>query len=326
VIFSSLITLLIISGQGYNQAGFFLALFPSLVVLINADAWKEKITLKNFLLTGSFIIFLTGFFLVPLFHFLPHFFKDIDLDFNSVQPIQYIPVNLIIDNYDYYSPEILGMLPYPSLYSIYLGWIPILLALSSLIFLRKESWRIYTFFGLSMILVLLASSGLSFRALTLISELAYGFRHSSVISGLLVPLILGLSSLGLHGLLNLTFLNPTIRLPKIFGNKVIKVNLAIVILLAPLVLSIRSAYFFGHPWFSTARFPESESSFWENVELDHTEWIKTPFGLHFLVIPLLENDLKVGEAFRDWIWKDRIDPPPFLEIDDQRNMIYNAKN
>ncbi len=326
ILFSLFTVLLIISGQGYNQAGFFLAIFPSLIVLIKTNVWKEKSLFINYVLAGSLIILVTGFFLVPLFHFLPQLYKDIDPNFNAAQPIQYIPINLIIDNYKYYSQEIFGMLPYLSLYSIYIGWIPILLALTSFVFLRKDNWRIYAFFGLSTVLVLLASSGITFKALSIITKMSYGFRHPSVISGLLVPLVLGMVSFGLDRILKMNFLNPKFQLPNMLRNKKININLTFIILLAPLILSIRSAYLLGHPWFSTSRFPENESTFLKNVELDHTEWIKIPYGTHFWVIPLLENNLKVGEAFRDWSWKEKIDPPPFLEIDDQMNITYHYEN
>jgi hypothetical protein len=133
--------LLLVSGQGYNQAGFFLCYLPALLTLFESRQWKEKLSRRNILLAGSLMVLLAGVFLIPVLHFLPQLYKDIDVNFKAAQPIEFVPLNLVINNYDFFSSTSLGKLPYISLYSIYIGWIPLLLALISLIFVRKDNYR-----------------------------------------------------------------------------------------------------------------------------------------------------------------------------------------
>lgn len=309
-----MVALLLISGQGYNQAGFALCVLPALLVLFNKQDWKDKRTWKNVLLAGILALLLAGFFLVPLLHFLPQTYKDIDVNFRAVQPIQFIPLNLLIDNYAFYLNDNLGKLPYFSLYSIYLGWIPILLLVLSFVFVRKSNFRAFLFFVVTIILVLLASSGITFKLLAYITDFAYGFRHPSVISGLLIPPILGLAALGLDSILNLHILRWSLHVPGKSGKKVISINLMFLLVIIPLFFSIRSAYNFSHPWYTTVSLPHDQYRLIQYLNPDQTEWVKTPYGSHIWLIPALEMDIKIGEAFRDWNWKERLDPPPYLEI------------
>jgi hypothetical protein len=162
--------------------------------------------------------------------------------------------------------------------------------------------------------VLLASSGITFKLLAYITDFMYGFRHPSVISGLLIPPILGLAALGLDSILRLNILRWSLNIPGKSGKRLISINFLFLLVIIPFFFSIRSAYNFSHPWYTTVSVPHDQYRLIQYLKLDQTEWVKTPFGSHIWLIPALEKDIKIGEAFRDWNWKEREDPPPYLEI------------
>ena len=67
-------------------------------------------------------VLLAGVFWVPVLHFWSSFGKDVDPSFKSAQAIEYIPLNLVIRDADFFRSEALGKVPYPYLYGGYIGW------------------------------------------------------------------------------------------------------------------------------------------------------------------------------------------------------------
>lgn len=319
-----LLALLLVSGQAYLQAGFFLSFFPALFILFCGNRWKTIRTFTNLLLACGLMILLSGIFLVPLFHFLPQIGKWAEPAFGSAQSIQFIPLNLVINDYEFYQNETLGKLPYIGFYSIYIGWIPILLACAAIGFWRKENSRIYLFFCFAFAFVLLASSGTTFRLLALFSDRAHFFRFPSMISGFLIPLILGLAAIGLDRLLKIGAFQFRIQLPHILRSKNFNINLLCLFMFVPLLFSIRSAYLYGHRWFSTVNYVEEKHSIYEKMALTGTEWVSIPMATHGWVIPILENHLKLADSFRTWWWVNREDPSPHLVLNEDHSITIKS--
>jgi len=326
VVWGILLALLVVSGQTYLQAGFFLALFPALLILFTRTQWKSKQIYLNLLLACGLMVLLSGIFIIPLAHFLPQIGKWAAPDFEFAQSIQYIPLNLVINDYEFYQNGMLGKLPYIGFYSVYIGWLPVLLAFAAIGFRRKENSRLILFFGVAITLVLLASSGLTFKFLTLFTDMAYFFRFPCLISGFLVPLTLGLAAIGLDGLLKLGIFQHKIPLPSKLRNKSFNINFFLLVMLVPMFFSIRSAYLYGQRWYTTVKILDQSPSIYDQLKFDRTEWVSISQASHGWVIPLLENDIKLTESFRTWWWIDREDPPAYFIVNEDQSVTVNSEN
>ncbi|MGD2156904.1 MAG: hypothetical protein PVG14_13710 [Anaerolineales bacterium] len=127
----------IVSGQGYLQLGL-LGILPALSFLLLDREFNLKPMWKDYALAAGLAFLFAAPFLIPFTHFYPNFVKDSDPEFKSAQALQYLPLNLIINDWQYYKSEILGKFPYPYLYTLYIGWVPIILAVVGLSMKKRE--------------------------------------------------------------------------------------------------------------------------------------------------------------------------------------------
>ena len=116
-----------LSGQGYIQVGL-LAMLPAMVFIFLDDPATLKTIWKDYALAIGVALLLSAPLWLPFLHFSPNFVKETDPEFVSAQPLAYLPLNLVIDSWAYYNSEALDKLPYPHLYTLYIGWIPVILA------------------------------------------------------------------------------------------------------------------------------------------------------------------------------------------------------
>lgn len=310
------LALAILSGQGYLQIGLLVSVIPALTILMVDDRLQIRSVWREFALAGVLAFLLAGPFIIPFLHFWPQFGKDLDFDliFPSVQPLEYIPLNFVIRNPDLYYTDLLGKLPYPYLYLNYIGWIPLLLALLPLRLAKSGERRLLTFFIVSIGLVLLASSAITFRQIgRFLPDLMAGIRYPSLIAGLAVPLILGLAAWGVDRLWQLKWmilpLAPAddLRYPKA------NARLSQFILLMVLILALRSAASFSQSWLFTDDQDVMVPAGIEAVKTESTQWVTLPLGEHFWVPAAAEAGLKLTNQARPSHWKERPAPPAYLE-------------
>ncbi len=310
-----ILALLILSGQGYMQIGFLIAIVPALIVFAFDKQYLLKPIWKEYILAGVLALLLASVFLVPLLHFMPNIDKIHDSTFGSFQELAYIPLNLIINDEAFFRSEILKPLPYPNFYITFLGWVPVLLAVVALRFTPKKLNRVLGFFLLAIGLSFLAASGTIFRWISHIYPSIDAVRFPSYISGLANPLILGMAALGLDGLLKYKLPRLALLSPEAEGNHkfVLNINSTALILLIPLVISLKSAYVFGQNWLGTV---PTSPELWvdaRNLKTETSEWVNIPFGEHFWNIPVLAEGIKIGNAFSAQVWRGRDLPPAYLE-------------
>jgi hypothetical protein len=86
-------------------------------------------------------------------HFLPQFGKPIDPEFKSAQPLAYLPFNLLIADEAFYQTDALQKQPHAVLYTNYVGWLPVVLAVVGLATARGEGQRRVVWFLAAVILV-----------------------------------------------------------------------------------------------------------------------------------------------------------------------------
>lgn len=299
--------LAVVSGHGYLQLGL-LAWAPVLLLMMIGRWSMLRPLLKELGLAVLLSVLLTGIAIVPAVHFFPNFEKFTDPAFNSSQPLEYIPLNLVIRDHGFFRTEILGKLAFEELYTLYIGWVPILLAALSLRIASRANLPIILCLGVGALFIFFLASGTPLRWLVAVIPGLAGFRHSPLIAGMAVPPIIGLAALGLEGLLVLNWPDMNLRLNVGAASRAVGVNLAWVLLI-PLAWSLQSAYDYGKEFLATVdvkRIYDAVSV----LKAPSLEWVSTPFGEHYWVEPSVEEGLKLTSVVSVWWWTDRQIPPP----------------
>ena len=301
----------LVSGQGYIQVGL-LGIIPAIPFLLFDDDRRLLPVWKDYALAFILALLLAAPFLIPFIHFAPNFVKETDPNFNSAQSLTYLPLNLVIDDWEYYNTEILGKFPYPHLYSLYIGWIPVILALIGLSKAQQKDRRFIWFMGAGIILEFLIGSAVLLKRLTFIIPAIAGIRHPPQIAGLAIPLILGLSAYGLDYLIHLPWPTLWVGLSEKLEARSIRLSLYW-LLLIPLFLSLKSGYEFTKAWVYTDRSSEKIQELLEELKTETLQWVNPPFGEHFYIEPAVNMGLKLSPGILTFRWKDREMPVAMRE-------------
>ncbi len=300
-----LVALALISGHGYLQLGL-VALIPAFLFLLVEENWKINPVWRKFVLAGGLGLLLAGFMWVPVLHFLPRLEKFTDPAFESAQPLAYIPLNLVIQDWDFMNMAALGKFPYPYLYNLFIGWWPVLLALVSIYFLQKHNRRILRTLLAGIPLVFFAASATPYLWLVEYFPFLAGVRHVPLIAGLAVPLILGLAAFSLDRILWLNW--PEMILAARPGVSGPSISLRW-LLLAPLLAAIVGVYRFNSTFVSTI-FAENTYAAVTHLETETLQWVEVPFGDHWWVEPALAAGYKLTNVVMPWWWEARPNPLP----------------
>ena len=310
------LALALLSGQGYMQFGLLLGVFPALMLigLISKNP-RRGWAIKGFVASGLLALLMIAILWSPVLYALPYFVKDTDPALASTQPLEYLPLNLVIRDIPYYYTRLMGRLPYPYLYANYIGWIPVILAVLALGLASSSSKRRYLWtLGLTVGTVYLCASAVLLKPmLSFAPALVAGIRYPTVISGLAVPPILALAGAGLdqslghfkHWLSRKIHLSTPRKL----------VNLGVLALAFPLVWSIQSAYTFSSTWLTVSSIGSEIYRAAMELRTPTAQWIAFPYGQHFWAIPAFEAGIKLTNVFSPWHWKGREPPKPYLKYD-----------
>jgi hypothetical protein len=296
-----------LSGNGYLQAGF-LATIPSLLILLINSSGKIKKIWRDFLLAFVLACLLAAPLLIPVIHFGSNFQKNASLNFETAQSIKYLPLNLVIDDWSYYLNDgVLNKKPFPALYIIYIGWIPVILAIIGLFGYKRNDRPIAWYMALSILQIFLAASATSLKwVIDFIPQVAY-LRFSSVISGLAVPLILGFMAYGIDYLLVIEW--PTFRLQ--YQSE--KISLSTRWVLIPLFfMSINSVYEFSKHLLYTYSQQENVIPILSALKTDDSQWVNPPYGEQYFMEPAIAMGLKISPGVQFWKWQGRRAPDPYL--------------
>jgi hypothetical protein len=297
--------LVIVSGQGYLQLAL-LSWAPAILLLLLNKNYRLRPIWREYLLALVIGILLTGIFIIPVAHFWPNLTKFTDDVFASAQPFEYGPINLIIRDYDFLRSDLLGKLPFPYLYITYIGWVPILFALASLLFVRGSKNPLFSSLFLGLFLMFFVASAIPLRWLVKVFPQLSGFRHPALVANLTIPIILALGAYGLDKLLSLNWPQLIIKSRAELLEKALSLNLAW-ILVIPLYFGVKSAYDFGQMFLKT----DDLSDVYEiigTLKTSDLQWVSTPYGEHFWVEPALEAGMKVAPVVWAWNWESREHP------------------
>ncbi len=295
----------ILSGQGYFQAGL-LGMMPAAIVLLVDRTGKIKKIWREYLIAFLLACLLAAPLIVPFAHFSPNFQKGTSTDFDVAQPLQYVPLNLVINDWDFYLNSLLGKEPYPSLYIIYIGWIPVMLAILGLAKTKQQHRPIAIYMLASIILSYLIASAILLKWLADILPAVESIRFAPVISGLSVPFILAFSAYGLEYLLSIEW--PRLQY------KMESFTLSTKwLLILPLALSINSVYQFSKTFIHTSTLAEDVLPTLSALQTDNSQWVNPPYGEQFFIDSAITQNLKVSPGIMPWVWRDRETPRPYLE-------------
>lgn len=304
----------LLSGQFYVQLALFLGVLPALgVYALDAGLPRGRI-LKGLLFALVLALLLSAVFWVPFLHFSPNFAKDADPDFSSVQPLEYLPLNLVIRDLDFYiGGRTLGRHPYPYLYVNYIGWVPVLLAGVALRFApRRQRRQLYTLL-LAIALVYLCASAFTLRSLRLIlPDYVARVRYITVSSGLAVPLVLALAAWGLDMVWRRLKGRGTLLLRLSRSHR--SYSALSLVILPVLVYAVYVAHDFSATWLYIVEVPENVRIWIDRLRTDSAQWVSPPFGEHFWTPPALEAGLKVTQMVSPWGWEGRSYPEAYREL------------
>lgn len=302
--------LTLVSGQGYMQVAL-LGWAPCTLFFVLRDPRRFRILMREYSLALILAVTLAGIFLVPFLHFWPNVQKAGDYLFGTAQPLEYIPLNLVIRDIELMKTVTLGRLNLPHLYNLYIGWAPILLVGFALLLRRRTDWRALSFLFAGTSVAFLLASAVPFRGLLPVAPWLATIKHTPLLAGLAVPGILAVAAYGLDAMLRLPL--PSFGLPLRPGSAQRKIVLSSAWLLAfPLVMGMQVSFDLAQAWLGTtnATGAYEMASKWQTTSL---EWVQPPFGEHFWLESSLGVGLKLSVAWYPWAWEGRQPPLPRIE-------------
>ncbi len=305
------LALTLLAGQGYIQIGL-LIVMPAIVFLVFDESFELRAVWRDYAAGAGLAALLAAPLLVPFLHFYPNFGKDVDPAFKSVQPLVYLPLNLVISDISYYRSSVLGKLPYPYLYTLFIGWVPVVLAVFGPGLSKAEDKRRVCFLAAGIVLGFLGASAVPFKWMGKNSSLLSGIRNPSLIAGLTVPLILGLAAYGLERLLEMNWPAVGLRMADRPGLSTRQLSLKW-FLLIPLLFSLHSNSGFAHRWLRTTHLGNDVDQVLGALKTPSLQWVEPPFGEHFFIEPGIAMGLKISPGIVPWHWKGRALPVAVVE-------------
>jgi hypothetical protein len=298
------------------QVALLFAWVPAMLVFV-VGRQAARFPWKEFALAGLIGVLLAAILWVPMIHFWPNFAKDADPTLNTVQPLQYIPLNLVINSHDFFNTTEFGKTRLVFLYVNYIGWVPVLLALFAVLRAPRQERRLAWFFVVAMSLIFVLASGLPIKILRDVFNLSLtGIRFPALIASAVVPLLLGLSAWGLDLLFKLDRL--TLRRPFAVAPRLaVTVKPLSLIVAGCVLLALLSVYDFSRTWLVTVRAipPQQVLAAWKTPTV---EWVYPPYGQAYWLPFGLNAGMKMVTITRPWQWKDR--PPPDYAVESIWNL------
>lgn len=311
VLLAASLASVILSGQGYIQVGL-IFIAPAVLFLIWEDRFSQKLW-KGFTQAIVIAFLLAAPFLIPLLHFSSQIIKWEDPQFTSVQPLAFAPLNLVIDDREYYFNQDLQKAPYPYLNAHFIGWVPVCLAVLGLSLLNHENRRYILFLLSGVVLAFLASSAITLKWAASIYPGIAGVRFPSLISGLAIPLILGLSAYGIEKILSLKLPNFWLGMGKEMPERFFSLPVKLILLIPFLLFGLRQTYQFSTHWIYTIKNEPPVFEFIDALQTASLTWVNPPFGEHRYVEPAIAAGLKLSPGIMAWRWAQREIPLPRFE-------------
>jgi len=300
--------LVIVAGQGYMQ--FALLLWAPAALLLWQRWDNGRSFVREVLLAVGLAVLLAGVLIVPTAHFLPNIVKDsADPDFGFAQPFEYIPLNLIIRDIAFYQyGEVLGK--QPQMENVFVGWIPVLFALLSLRFVRRDNFTPLAFFAGGALLTMFFGSAIPLRFLANWVPFVRGIRYPAVIMGLVVPAVLALAAIGLDAFLKLPIPKLELSLASQSTRRSVGLQFKWLVLIV-LFIGAQQIYDYSKNFIFTRDMTANYQAMSAFATTD-TQWISPPAGEVDFTEPAINSGLKVTTLLYPAVLAGREAPLPYL--------------
>jgi hypothetical protein len=285
--------LTLLAGQGYTQLAVFFGIFPATCIYLFSKSGFDR-KLRNLLIFSIVLaLLLSAVLWLPVMHFMPEFTKYGDPHFGSSKPFDIIPLNLILRGDQ----------------SLFVGWIPVILALLTLHFVPSEKKKLVWFlFSAPLFIFLISSSSFLKFVYRFIPQVGY-LRFPDVMMILAVPFIIALSSWTLDYLLK----SKLIISLKSQSSEISSISFSWILFPLLLLLTIPPAYQFSQWRYNTHPVERPTAVMDWLSSPSTTEWIRTHTPDFDWVPIAMQHGLKVTDVWRPWYWQDRKPPAPYLE-------------
>jgi hypothetical protein len=301
-----MITQALLSGQGYLQLALITCILPAtLIFQLNENGkdhpWKHYRLAILLGFSGAAIAIL------PILSFL---FEIISSGDPLVrQPLEYIPINLVIRDMEFFHLElgVLGRVVSPGQFLNYIGWLPVILVFIAWRFVPEHQVRILYFCIIASGLILLLASGITLSGLRfLIPEIGLGMRNVGFSTGLMVSLIIVLSGWGAHFLFEQK--RPVLSISQQSPEqKTFNINL-VIFLIPVFLLSLKNTYDFNSQIRFLEKWPDRYIEALAKFPQETTGWVQPPYGNWPMTAGLNNQNVKVTNAYRIWELKERTNP------------------
>ncbi|MBI3160718.1 MAG: hypothetical protein HYZ26_14055 [Chloroflexi bacterium] len=301
----------LLSGQGYIQICMALTLPAFGFLLVRPDLKLDGLW-KKYALAGVVAVLLAAPMVLALA--TNHFFKSGLADFRSSQPLAYALVNFVIDSPDFYRSEVLGKWPNPNLYTLYIGWLPVIFAIVAVGLARRPERRVLYYLAASVVFIFVWMHPPLLAKLAEKIPAVANFRFPSFGYGIAVTPILALAGYTLDRIFALPNF-PTLEFSA-GGGAEKRVRLpATFLLVILLVLNVRSAYRFGQTYIMPQAMPDNTASILASLQTDSLQWIQPPLGEQYWTVVAVGMGLKVtGDSIPWWVDEERVYPEPYYWI------------
>jgi hypothetical protein len=290
-----------LSGEGYIQLVVVLGWFPAFLWLLYESGKKKQekwiAFCKSLFISGL----LCGILIIPAAHFMHDMDKDDCPDLHDVQPIRYLPLNLVIGDSALMGQTYLGMDTFPYAHINFIDWTPVILAVIAgyFVFQRKNK-KVYGAIYLSILLVMVFCSKEIYLFLVPYFPFLTKICSMGGSSSLMVPPILAMAAWGLDRLFDLKWPNITLGDGQ-KDEKTKSVSIKWLILIPVLVLSFKNIIPFAKNYLNVHKveIPAEELAF---ARVNDAQWVDPPAEW---LPTLLDEDRKIIMWDRHVTWKDR---------------------
>jgi hypothetical protein len=309
IIFGLILAQALLSGQGYLQLALILCLLPSFLIFMVDGNFKIIPLWKEFLIALIIAALVSAVFLLPALSFSSTIIKPTEPQ--SSQPLEYIPINLVVRDMNFFFSTALQKLASPNLYIQYIGWIPIIFSILAWRFISRKSLRLYLFFIIAIFLIFLLGSSLFLTWMrSCLHSVLSDIRNPIFGVGLAVTLILGLGAWGLDRILKLDW--PRFEFSSGINKTFLKIDTRILVI-PILAWSISSVYQFNDQFRVTVPWPTNIVQAADSISANPAGWVRPIYGNWTFTAAALNHNIKITDGYRIW---DLIDYPyPTMSLD-----------
>jgi hypothetical protein len=297
-----------LSGQGFLQLILLICLLPLCLIFMVNNAYKLMPIWKEFCIAAAVGVCISAVFWLPSLSMVWIISKPAQILIN--QPLEYLPLNLVIRDMNFFLSDVLHKLTYPELYINYIGWLPIILAILAWRLIPRESIRIYLFFTTTIILIfILGSTFIPVNITSWLDRLTTTPVNPVFWVGLAAIMILGLGAWGLDLLLKLNWPRFELLIGK---NKSVYSLDSRVLIFPALIWSLLAVYNFNAQFRTTVPMADDIILAAESISPNPAGWVQPIDEDWAFVIAAAKHNIKLTGVTRNWDLLDR--PYPTMSI------------